>query len=762
MGQVALGLVFHNHQPIGNFGWVNEEHYQHAYLPLVECLERHPGARVGLHYTGSLLDWLWDVHPDLIDRIRALVTRGQVEVVGGGYFEPVLTVLPEADRVGQIRALADAVRERFGTTPTGMWLAERVWEPGLPHSLLDGGMQYSIVDDTHLYASGLSADDRYGYYLTEDDGRPFALFASLYELRYTMLWRPLEETMAFLREIADHAAPGALPLAFMGDDGEKFGGWPGTYGPCWTEGYMDRFFAAVEASADWLTPMLPAEYRAAHPPLGRVYLPTASYVEMSEWVLPADAGSGFAHLRHEMEESRPEIARWMRGGFWRSFMMKYPEINRLHKRMLRAHAKVHAARALPAFAGTANGGDGGLMDLYRGQNNDVYWHGVFGGIYMNHMRAETTHRLILAENAADAALHAHEPDWLTYTLTDADTDGTPELLVTGEHQSLLIDPGEGGTMQAWDVRRPALNAFDTLARRPEAYHATVREAAATGHVVINSEPEGGEPKAEMESGPEGDGATGDPNIARFREAGLEDYLSYDAYDRVGGIEHLLDPDTGADDFRFGRYTERGDFVRGVWTLDPIDPATAAFPPDALDGKAEAWKFTLRRAGQITWADGGASSLTIEKTYTVQTLGVAFTCHYRVTNGGPWPVTITFASEWNINLQGGGHNDQCYTWLPDRTALTPYHDLPEAFAAAGELHLGNVYLDTDLYLILSPAADLWKLPIETVSNSEGGFERVYQGTSLIARWPLDLASGATWEGSVYWTAGVAQSSPEVAP
>jgi hypothetical protein len=54
-GRVSLALVIHNHQPVGNFGWVIQDVYEHAYSPMLGALERHPGIRLGLHYSGPLL-----------------------------------------------------------------------------------------------------------------------------------------------------------------------------------------------------------------------------------------------------------------------------------------------------------------------------------------------------------------------------------------------------------------------------------------------------------------------------------------------------------------------------------------------------------------------------------------------------------------------------------------------------------------------------------------------------------------------------------
>ena len=154
-GPLRLVLDVHCHQPIGNFGWVFADVFEQAYRPMVEALARHPRVRVGLHYTGPLLEWLIAERPSFIADLRVLVEREQVEILGGGLYEPVLASLPERDRIGQLQRMADAVEDAFGRRPRGAWLAERVWEPDVPTSLAAAGYGWTIVDDAHLRAAAV-------------------------------------------------------------------------------------------------------------------------------------------------------------------------------------------------------------------------------------------------------------------------------------------------------------------------------------------------------------------------------------------------------------------------------------------------------------------------------------------------------------------------------------------------------------------------------------------------------------------------------
>ena len=285
-----------------------------------------------------------------------------------------------------------------GRGRAGAWLAERVWEPDLPTALAGAGYQWTILDDQHFRAAAIPEENLWGAYTTEDQGNLLTVFGTEQGLRYRIPFGGVEDVIDYLRA---HATEDGTRVGMMGDDGEKFGAWPTTYEHCWGEGrWVERFFEALEANADWLTTVTPSQWLEREPPIGRVYVPTSSYAEMGEWALPPDETVVFTKLLHDAVAAKRPDARWLRGGFWRNFQVKYREINDLHKQMLRTSRKVAAMTEGPSRTAA-------LDHLHRGQSNDCYWHGLFGGIYISHMRLATYEHLIAAEDAADrAARHA--------------------------------------------------------------------------------------------------------------------------------------------------------------------------------------------------------------------------------------------------------------------------------------------------------------------------------------------------------------------
>ena len=70
MKRVNFLFGIHNHQPVGNFDFIFEDAYQKSYLPFLESLENHPKIRIAQHYSGILLDWIKENHPEYLERTR--------------------------------------------------------------------------------------------------------------------------------------------------------------------------------------------------------------------------------------------------------------------------------------------------------------------------------------------------------------------------------------------------------------------------------------------------------------------------------------------------------------------------------------------------------------------------------------------------------------------------------------------------------------------------------------------------------------------
>ncbi len=444
----------HFHQPVGNFDQVFEQHVRDVYRPFLDRLVERQFLPIAIHVSGPLLEWL-DLHEGaLLDRIARLAVDGRVELLLSGYYEPVLAALPPPDRLEQLAWMREAINRRFGVEPAGLWLTERVWEPDLAADLAEAGVRYTLVDDRHFLVSGFSRDALHAPFWTESGGRSLALFPIDERLRYLVPFKPPADTVAYLREL--RAAGRAL--AVLADDGEKFGGWPGTrewvYDRGWLAQFLDALGALIANGELRLETFSTALTEV--PSAGLAYLPTASYREMEGWALPPSAALRLAALERELGPERisgPDGA-LVRGAHWRNFLVRYPEANRMHKKM-QALSLLCRRRGNPAGPRRAIG---------RAQCNDAYWHGVFGGLYLPHLRRAVWHHLA----AAEQALRADEP--LACETLDLDGDGIDEIWVHSSAFSALVSPRRGGAIEEYTLFGPGINYADVLTRRREAYH----------------------------------------------------------------------------------------------------------------------------------------------------------------------------------------------------------------------------------------------------------------------------------------------------
>ncbi len=462
---VALLFGVHAHQPAGNFPAVLEQAHLRCYRPFLETLHRFPAFRFSVHFSGWLLDYLLERYPADMELLKHMVARGQAEMFGAGDCEPVLAAIPHRDQIGQLEVLSAKLERHFGARPQGAWLTERVWLSTAVSALAECGLRYATVDDYHFFCVGKTAAELDSYYTTEDDGRTIDIFPISEQLRYRLPFSAAADAVAYVEELAC----GGQSAAIYFDDIEKFGIWPETYEWVYEKRWLEQFIQGVLAS-----PLIRTEtYRSYHercPTRGIVYLPTTSYIEMNEWTLPPAAAVTYDELvEREKREGRYDLTKpFIRGGFWKNFLTRYPEANWMHKRMLALSerlARLPADRRTPRM--TAN--------LYRAQANDAYWHGLFGGLYLPHLRREVYRNLVALEAALDAAAPRAPCERL-----DLDCDGAQEFfLYTAELQAVTRDDGLAA-LHELDSYALAHNFGDTLRRSREHYYDKIERGERRG------------------------------------------------------------------------------------------------------------------------------------------------------------------------------------------------------------------------------------------------------------------------------------------
>ncbi len=694
--KVYLLLCFHNHQPVGNFDHVMEEAFEKAYFPFLKMLAGFPEVRVTLHYSGYLLDWLAERKEEFMTLLTRVVEREQVEILGGGMYEPVLPLLPERDRAGQIEKMAENLGGLFGPRPRGIWVAERVWEPELAMTLRKAKVEYLPLDDYHFARAGWKREELTGYFITEYNGFPVKVFPGLERLRYTIPFEDPQKTVDFLREIAEGEDPS--PAAVFADDGEKLGVWPHTHEHVFDGGWLKKFFELLIRNREWLKTATFREYAEMVPPKGRAYLPASSYPEMGEWTLPPEGAKRFGKLlKRKRAGTLPDVGSFLHGGYFRNFFAKYDESNQMHKRMLLVSEKVEKARSMAAAPDIEAMQD----SLYRAQNNDAYWHGVFGGLYLPHLRDAVYRNLLRAEKIAEGVIRRDRRLWTEVKKGDIDRDGREEVLLKNPKVTLVVHPGDGVSVSELSFLEREFNALNVLTRRREGYH----------HGI-------GDEKAPPVYGK---GTASIHDSAILKEGVSAQDIVYDRHTLRSFRDEI-----------YGAGADTADILGGV--AEPL------FESAGVPGKPSS--MTSQEKGALKGELSCAASdipLDLEKIVFVDGGREEVRTRVRLINRSDDPYSCRYGSVWHVNFLAPESDDRYFLSYP-----VDCHEnrLGRKGVVSGVTTFGifDGWQQFTMFFASKRECDVVYSPVETFSLSEGGIEKIYQGSRILFLYDLAISPG----------------------
>jgi hypothetical protein len=408
---LSIILGFHNHIPYGAGDEDGEHIYATRLKPLIQALNKFPKIPAALHYSGTLLAWLEANHPGLISIMEGLIARKQVEILGGGFYEPMMPLLPQIDKIGQIELLTAHLRKKFGKRPQGCWIPEAAWEQPLVGALNTCGMNYTFLEESHFVAAGLSGAGLCAPCVSENQGKITVVFPLSARLRDAFA---VQDAAQVLESLARETAPQNALLTVFPD--RLFAGESvdSPDSPESAEAGYDRFFESlsrVSGSVEFTTP-------------GKHY---KSLGQLSKAYFPGDWG--------------------------RKFLIDYPEANDLYAKMMFTHALISHLR------GDKSRKQNAREELWKTQGYTLFSRnsGAEGDIHRAPLRKAAYKALLGAEKICRGQ-GKFTPSLLVF---DFDFDGSPEYLFQDRNMNCYVKSG-GASVFELDYLPKTWNYLDTF------------------------------------------------------------------------------------------------------------------------------------------------------------------------------------------------------------------------------------------------------------------------------------------------------------
>lgn len=538
MSKIYLLFGIHNHQPVGNDPFVFNKAFEDCYSPFLEVLKSFPEIKCNVHISGPLYDWALENKPNYIKNLKEMSKSGQIEIVGGAYYEPILSIISDQDKSAQIRLMNDFIKNKFGKMPAGMWLAERIWEPQLASVISKAGLKYTFLDDEHFRLAGIMDKELTGYYTTENSAKPLAIFPINKTLRFKIPFSKAEESITLIKSFSQSNKDVLITLF---DDGEKFGSWPTTYDWIYAKGWLKKFFSLLVKNNKIIETITASEALIKFQSKELIYLPAASYREMDEWAMEPKEFWDYKEFKDRLRKypDYQKLRNYIRAGFFRNFFRKYPRANYMHKKMLYLSENINKKTNYKENKEI-------FFNLYKSQCNCGYWHGLFGGFYLGNIRSAIYENLIKAEKEMN---RKYEKKFPIIQKADFDFDGLPEVIIKNKCL-IAVFSRRGGTVLELSYKDKNFNLLNTVTRREESYH------------------------------------------KKFETKSLKlktQEIIYDKYERLGLVDHLLDKKITLNDFN--RQQKFKTLSGDIYDLDIIEKEKSI----ALDYwyKSEKLEFTKK-------------------------------------------------------------------------------------------------------------------------------------------------------------------------
>ena len=441
--------------------------------------------------------------------------------------------------------------------------------------------------------------------------------------------------------------------------------------------------------------------------------------------MPGEATEAAEPWRGSKAEGGSSKSPFVRGGYWRNFKVKYPETNAMYCRMQMVSRRLYKVETSGA---TGDLIDQARLELYRGQCNCSYWHGAFGGVYLPHLRNAVYQHLIAADNLLSQqelrGWQAGQQPWVELSAGDFNLDGRPEAMLANNRLTALVSPVEGGQIYELDVKPICHNLQASLTRRPEAYHRKVMQGPSSAN---------------------GEVASIHDQVV-FKQEGLDERLGYDHWARNSLVDHFYPADVSLQQVASGPAEQQGDFVHGPYEAKLRRNEGRVQLQLIRTGSVQGREIKVTKGISLN-----AEEAVLEIAYLVEQI--------------PNDITLHLAPEFNFAGLPSGADDR-YFRRADRHAigqLGSQLDLHETI----ELGLVDQWLGIDVGLVFDRPTSIWTYPVETVSQSEGGFELVHQSVAVVPHWVLVPDLNGRWSMTMQLSIDTSlaearmQHTPEVA-